>query len=133
MTKLLTPKIQNVIRFICNYRQFSSELNAELKPLGLAADGCLILFLLFGETDQKPSALAETLGMNLSTVTKLIDRLVGDNLIHRKRHPTDRRVVNLVLTDTGMKKAVAASKVMNRFLDSLPERSPETARAIRRK
>jgi len=133
MTQLVTPKIQNVIRFICNFRRFSSELASELKPLGLGADGCLILFLLHGETDQIMSRLAETLGMNLPTTTKLIDRLVADNLIHRKPNPSDRRVVNLLLTDIGEQKAVESFKVLNKFLIGFSKQYPDISKNVLRK
>ena len=48
-----------------------------------------------------PGSVARAVGVNGSTVTGILDRLEKRGLIRRERSSTDRRVVSLVLTDSG--------------------------------
>jgi MarR family transcriptional regulator for hemolysin len=47
------------------------------------------------------SDIAEHLGLTLPSMSKLIDGLVGQNLVTRKVSPADRRYVTLILTPLG--------------------------------
>ncbi len=131
MRHVIPPDIKNVIQFMHNYRQFNSELSTELKPLGLSIDGCLVLYLLNGATDQTTTKLADRLGLNLPTATKLLDRLVADNYVHRKPHPSDRRVIRILLTQEGEEKAVEAESVTDQFLKDFSRKEPKLARMVR--
>jgi DNA-binding MarR family transcriptional regulator len=42
--------------------------------------------------------------MNPPTLSKLVDRMVGDGIVHRLVGNNDQRQVNLVLTDLGHKR-----------------------------
>lgn len=56
---------------------------------------------LFVEREPTMSRLARTLGVALSTSTKIVDRLTEKGLVERKRNDGDRRVVRVVLTPRG--------------------------------
>ena len=59
------------------------------------------LVVLASRGPQRPADLAEALGIEPSTVTRLCDRLVEKRLISRRRETDDRRVVRLDLTKRG--------------------------------
>jgi DNA-binding MarR family transcriptional regulator len=59
------------------------------------------LVVLAARGPQRPTALAEALGVHPSTVTRLCDRLVAKRLIRRGESPTNRREVNVTLTSKG--------------------------------
>jgi DNA-binding MarR family transcriptional regulator len=65
-------------------------------------------------------AVRRSLRLSPSTLTSLADRLERDGYLERRRHPTDRRTVVLVLTAAG-RRAYAAEKEFYRHLidDSL--------------
>ena len=42
--------------------------------------------------------------MNPPTLTKLVDRMVSDGIVHRRMASIDQRQVNLILTDLGKKR-----------------------------
>ncbi len=42
--------------------------------------------------------------MNPPTLTKMVDRMVMEGLVHRQAGKTDQRQVNLMLTDLGRKR-----------------------------
>ncbi len=49
-------------------------------------------------------ALAECVGLERPTVSKMVDRLVEQRLLERRRHPHDGRRTALYLTDEGRRK-----------------------------
>ncbi|MEM1396605.1 MAG: MarR family transcriptional regulator [Pseudomonadota bacterium] len=110
-----------------SYRRFLSDLSSELKPIGLAPDACLVLLILNEQSSQTTTQLAERLGLNLPTATKLIDRLVSDNLAHRTPDLEDRRRIQVRLTRDGSAKVRAASAVFHSFIEEFSERSPQIA------
>ena len=48
-----------------------------------------------------PNQLAAQLGTDTAGMTRLLDRLEAKGLLHRQRHPEDRRSVVIELTDRG--------------------------------
>jgi len=62
---------------------------------------CRALVVLAARGPQRPTGLAEALGVHPSTVTRLCDRLVAKRLVHRRESPTNRREVNIALTPKG--------------------------------
>lgn len=59
------------------------------------------LVVLAGLGSQAPAALAGTLGVNPSTVTRMCDRLVRKGLVRRWTDRQDRRQVRVALTKAG--------------------------------
>jgi DNA-binding MarR family transcriptional regulator len=60
--------------------------------------------------------LAETLEVRPITLARLIDKLEKSLLVERRRHPTDRRAVQLYLTDAGevvLKKLMSMAEVIS--------------------
>ena len=60
-----------------------------------------ILFLLYRRGTQSMGQLARPLGVKLSTVTGIVDRLVERQLVIREEDPHDRRLVVTRLTNEG--------------------------------
>lgn len=54
-----------------------------------------------------PKQLADALDLTTGSVTALLDRLEGAGLIARAPHPTDRRMLELRLTDAGRERVAA--------------------------
>jgi len=60
-----------------------------------------ILFLLYGGGATSMGELAAPLGVKLSTITGIVDRLVEQGLVRRGEDPRDRRLVVCHLTEEG--------------------------------
>src|SRR5262249_59901715 len=60
-----------------------------------------VLFLLYSDGVARMSQLASCLGVTLSTVTGIVDRLVEQGMVQRQEHPQDRRLVVCRLTSRG--------------------------------
>jgi DNA-binding MarR family transcriptional regulator len=59
------------------------------------------LVVLASRGAQRPSDLAEELGVHSSTAGRMCERLVRKELVQRDRSPEDRRTVVLTLTERG--------------------------------
>ncbi|GHF32444.1 DNA-binding MarR family transcriptional regulator [Amycolatopsis bartoniae] len=60
-----------------------------------------LLVVLHTRGPLKLSALAESLGVNPSTATRMVDRLVAAELVSRQANPASRRELVVSLTGTG--------------------------------
>jgi len=60
-----------------------------------------VLFLLYSDGVARMGQLASSLGVTLSTVTGIVDRLVEQGMVQRQEHPQDRRLVVCRLTNRG--------------------------------
>jgi DNA-binding MarR family transcriptional regulator len=68
--------------------------------LGLTITQIRVLFILRENEGLTARALAETLRVTPSTLTRIMDRLVRDGLVVREEDPDDRRLVRHSLTVT---------------------------------
>jgi len=84
-------------------RLSNQQLSERLRPTGLSVDSWRILTLLRGSDGMSMGELAEGLVVNNPTLTKMVDRMVNDNLVYRVPDPNDRRKVLICVTDLGDK------------------------------
>ena len=104
------------------FRSDPGRLEA-LAGLGLTMTQLRALFSLRAEGGSPAGTLAETLGVTPSTLTRLMDRLVRNQLVSREPDERDRRLVRHVLTEKGMKTVAEVERFgrarMNRILEHL--------------
>ena len=87
-----------------------------------------------GKGSSTVSEMAEYLGVSLSAITSMADRLVKTGYVSRKRSEHDRRLVWLELTDTGrevMEETTSRRReIINGLLGRLPEEDLESLYVI---
>lgn len=83
-------------------RAVSERLSQSIGIDGITPEHWRVLHLLSDEQGKTMGAMAEQLGMNPPTLTKLIDRMVGQSLVQRGTDPQDSRRVLLYTTDSGL-------------------------------
>jgi DNA-binding MarR family transcriptional regulator len=71
------------------------------QPGGLTQSQLRALMLLDKEEEVTAGQLAKSADLNPATVTAMLDQLESNSIVERKRHPTDRRVCMVSLTDKG--------------------------------
>jgi DNA-binding MarR family transcriptional regulator len=86
------------------HREIHTALQQRLKAYGVQLEAWRVMETLDQEPGVTMSALANHVLMNPPTLSKLVDRMVSDNLVHRQVGKRDQRQVNLVLTDLGLKR-----------------------------
>lgn len=109
---------------------------AGLAPLGLHPGQDALLRCLWETDGQTQADLAEQLGVEAPTVTKMVARLEAGGFVRRKAHPRDRRASQVWLTAQG--KAVRANvnrartRVGTRMTSGLSDRQQATLASLLR-
>jgi DNA-binding MarR family transcriptional regulator len=89
---------------------------------GLTMPQIRLLWVLRDDDGLPVGALAEHLGVNPSTITGHVDRLVRQGLVRREEDPADRRIVRNFLTDEGQATVAAQRHVAGVFLLNILKR-----------
>lgn len=92
-------EVQGLIRDI--QVGFSSFHSLTLTPEGVSIAQFAVLVSLAQQQPRKMSEVARALHVSLPAVTNLVDRLEAKRMLRRRRHPTDRRVSLVELTQGG--------------------------------
>lgn len=73
-----------------------------------------LMLLSFTQAGELPiGKMGERLQVHRSSVTNVVEKLVGDGLAQRLPHPTDGRATLVRITDAGREVATAATRVLN--------------------
>jgi len=98
----------------------TQDTDKRLEPHGLTHAQWGPLFMIRKSGSATVAELARELQIDPGAMTRLLDRLESKGLCKRLRSTDDRRVVNVALTEEGMKAAdkvpVALAEVMNAHL-----------------
>jgi DNA-binding MarR family transcriptional regulator len=81
-----------------------------------------LLWALRDEDGLPVGVLAEHLGVNPSTITGHVDRLVRQGLVRRLEDPADRRIVRNFLTDEGDATVGALRRIAGTFIVNILKR-----------
>lgn len=81
--------------------RLSARLRAALEPEGCSIEEWRVLELLSDGDGHTMSELADFALLLAPTLTKLVDRLVSENLVYRRADAEDRRRVRAYLTPRG--------------------------------
>jgi len=101
-----TSPIQDYLSYAlaAAHRKVSMSLNARLKRHGIQVEAWRILETLEPGQRLTMGQLAEVVLMNPPTLTKLVDRMVSDGLVHRQVAQNDHRQINVLPTALGRKR-----------------------------
>jgi DNA-binding MarR family transcriptional regulator len=89
------------MRFVSNH--VSQAFARKLAKSGVTVAEWVVLREMYGHEEMSPSKVADLTGMTRGAASKLIDRLVDKNLIHREERTDDRRYQDIGLTVAGAK------------------------------
>ncbi|HET8977006.1 MAG TPA: MarR family transcriptional regulator [Solirubrobacteraceae bacterium] len=89
-----------------------------------------VLIELASRGPERLATLAEALGVDRSTATRMCDRLVRKRLIHRRRTTEDRRGVRISLTPTGAEVVAEVSRRRRAEIGRIVERMPSSHRPL---
>ena len=84
-----------------------------------------VLVVLHSRGPMKLSAMAELLGVDPSTTTRMIDRMVTNGLVERQLNPNSRREVLIDLTDLGSETVVNVTRRRRRRIARIVSRMPQ--------
>eukprot|EP00752_Nemacystus_decipiens_P000154 g154.t1 len=83
------------------HRGVHLRFEKRLKTEGVQVEHWRVLKILSDRDGQSMGDLADSVLMNHPALTKMIDKMVANGLVHRALDPTDHRKVNIFITDQG--------------------------------
>jgi DNA-binding MarR family transcriptional regulator len=107
------------------YKRVIGRVNSELKPIGASFEIWSILHFVDESKGKTMSAIAKAAEMNSPAATKLVDRLVSENIVYRRHSRADRRIVNIFLTEKGSKILSDARDVLGNIENQLCQSAEE--------
>jgi DNA-binding MarR family transcriptional regulator len=87
------------LRFVSNH--VSHAFARKLLASGVTVAEWVVLREMYDREEMSPSVLGERTGMTRGAASKLVDRLVGKELVTRKDRTDDRRFQDIALTPAG--------------------------------
>ncbi len=133
MTEVSNPKLSaclDRLEQVVNHvsRRLHSKMDQQLVE-GLTASQFGVLMCILRRGRVSVSEVAGNLGVSLSAITALVDRLCRAGYVRRRRDENDRRVVWLELTPRGRDVVHSClntrRRVMEKYLGQLPEEDLE--------
>ena len=101
---------------LISLRRITRAIDLHSKKLvrisGLTAPQLLVLQSVRKHGRAKPSMIAKDVVLSQATVTSIVDRLEKHALVTRERTAKDRRIVEIVLTESGRDKLLAAPELL---------------------
>ncbi|MDJ0324936.1 MarR family transcriptional regulator [Cryobacterium sp. PH31-AA6] len=102
-----------------------------LEPYGLTHPQYLVMLALWGRSPRSVTDLAAELRLEPATLSPLLKRLETAGLVSRTRNDRDERMLDVALTDDGLRLRDEAATIPPRIIDSLGM-SAEELEALRR-
>jgi len=121
-------ELKECINFLLSAAQHNvyQYLSAKLSSLGITPSQYSVLSCLWGRSHATPKQLAETLGIETSTISGLLDRLQKNGFIDRIVNSEDRREVQVVATQKGRDLEGPVTKIIDEVnYEVLKNFSPE--------
>lgn len=117
---IVDPKRQLGMRLVVIARRWRQALDTGLSSQGLSDAAWAPLFHLHRLGDGvSQKALAAAAGLDGSSLVRLLDLLVEQDLVERRAHPGDRRIKQLFLTRTGHRTVTSIRKRLATLEDEL--------------
>jgi DNA-binding MarR family transcriptional regulator len=107
------------------YQRFNALQRGEKRCFGVTMSQCVALETLHREGPMPVRELAERMGLDTSTVTRLVDVLVRDGLVRRARDEAgDRRRVFVSLSESGRELVRRLEGCADDYCERILERIP---------
>ncbi|WP_086560404.1 MarR family winged helix-turn-helix transcriptional regulator [Streptomyces africanus] len=111
-------------------RLAARRLQAVLEEQGCSLDAWRVLTLLSDGEGHHMTAIAEVAFLPPPTLTKLVDQLVDQNLVHRRVDPFDRRRILARLTPRGQEYVQRLDRAVRAGWPELGEGDDELLRSL---
>ncbi len=102
--------------FLVSLRQITRAIDLHSRKLqkqsGLTTSQLLVLEAIRKLGNPSPKAIAQEIVLSQATVTSIVDRLENRQLVRRERSTTDKRSVQISLSETGVEKLDEAPDIL---------------------
>ncbi|MCU0429172.1 MAG: MarR family transcriptional regulator [Cytophagaceae bacterium] len=119
-----TPTICSHIKFA--WLAIARMYNEEASKHGMSISVGYVLLNIDKQYGTPATKIAPALGMEATSLSRILKNLEEDGLIYRKQDGNDRRLVKVFLTDKGKEAKEVAKKVVKKFNEVIRQEIPET-------
>jgi len=105
-------------------RSFGAFERSEIFCSGVTMSQCSTILGIGKNGTMTMHALSEWMSLATSTMTRIVDNLVRDGYIARAQDPQDRRVVQVSLTEEGLKLFEAIMQIYHEYHRRIVENIP---------
>jgi len=109
-------------------QRIGQELDTILRPEDLTLAQWRVLDALSDGKGKSVSALAKGTSIQISALSKLIDRMVARSLVLRKQDVGDHRIINVMASDLGIEVHTRCAPRVQAYQESLAAACHEAAR-----
>lgn len=106
-------------------RMFQLFERDQIKVHGFTSSQCYSLLEILKSGSLTMNELSDRMNLDSSTMTRVIDKLVRDELINRERDEADRRIVLVALTEKGKEAALMLNSSVNEYYKKITANLPE--------
>lgn len=116
-----SPQNKVVVNLLFTYGKISTTQHRTLKPYELSVQQFNLLRILRGQSPKPASIklLTDRMIDKMSNASRLVDKLLTKKLVERKNSEQDRRQVDILITDKGLKTIETASIAMENAMSSI--------------
>ena len=135
-TKKIPLESRTLIHMTLVHNQVNERINAALKPFEVSLQQFNVLRILRGQKGKPAnlSTLNERMVTKMSNTTRLVDKLLAKGFVNRAVCETNRRKIEIVITDLGMevlsKMDKAVSTAEKQSVSNLTQSELETLNTI---
>jgi len=129
--KEIPLKSRTIIHFLLVEHKINEIISNVLKPFGVSLQQFNVLRILRGQ-EGKPanlSTLNERMVTKMSNTTRLVDKLLLKQYVNRKTCPSNRRKIEITITDQGEKNLEKMDSAMKaaeeKILENLSDKELE--------
>ena len=105
-------------------REIGFQTDVESMCCGVTLGQCHVMMELSLRKEASIKELSESLGIDKSALSRTVDKMVDSGLLTRTEGKTDRRYVELSLTDKGRQGADTINRICYEYYGKLFERIP---------
>ena len=109
----------------CTWHNMSKMYNQVAAKFGTTQATGLVLLSIDREGTPSTS-IAPSLGMESTSLSRIMKTLEENKLIYRKKDKKDKRMVRIFLTEAGVEKRRVAKKVVSGFQELISEEIPQS-------
>ncbi len=115
----LGSTVHNLVRLIHLFER------DQIKPYGFTTSQAYILIELLNHDALPMSDLSDKLNVKISTMTRVVDKLVRDKYLTRSKSKEDKRVVNISLSKKGQNAANELIQSINLYYQDIISYLPQ--------
>ncbi|WP_371381393.1 MarR family winged helix-turn-helix transcriptional regulator [Sporomusa aerivorans] len=91
----------------------------QIRTHGFTSSQCYILLEILKAESMTINEISLKMGLEISTITRIMDNLVRDGLVVRTRSPRDKRIVEALLTEAGRREAIKLRNSIHSYYQNI--------------